>query len=185
MQSKSQTLTKEQILKSYSTPGIRKTLTPAGLAKIDTNFKWQYADHLKKLNLVLLKIANRDINRLMVFMPPRHGKSELISKYFPAWYIGTHPDERIILSSYEADCASTWGRQARDILTRHSNDFNIKLNENSAASNRWNIADHNGGMMTAGVGGAITGKGADILIIDDPVKNAEEANSETYRNKAW
>ena len=118
-------------------------------------------------------------------MPPRHGKSELISKYFPAWYIGTHPDERIILSSYEADFASTWGRQARDILTRHSNDFNIKLNENSAASNRWNIADHNGGMMTAGVGGAITGKGADILIIDDPVKNAEEANSETYRNKAW
>jgi predicted phage terminase large subunit-like protein len=120
----------------------------------------------------------------MVFMPPRHGKSELISKYFPAWYLGKHPDHRVILASYEADFAATWGKHARDILSQHHSTFNIQIDDASAARNRWDIQNHNGGMVTAGVGGPITGKGADILIIDDPVKNAEQANSPTYREKA-
>ncbi len=119
-------------------------------------------------------------------MPPRHGKSELTSKYFPAWFLGTFPERRVILTSYEADFASTWGRKVRDILDANGPElFGVSVRPDSSAADRWDIEGTSGGMNTAGVGGPITGKGADLLIIDDPVKNAEEANSSTYREKAW
>ena len=96
------------------------------------------------------------------------------------------PDKRVILTAYEADFAATWGRRARDVLNEYGKSvFGIEVNNKSSAANRWDIQKHYGGMVTAGVGGPITGKGADILIIDDPVKNAEEANSQTYRDKTW
>jgi len=168
-------------------PGMRKQISPVDLAKIDTNHKYKSPKHILELNRLLLRLIGGEISRLAVFMPPRHGKSELISKYFPAYYLATHPDHRVILTSYEADFASTWGSKARDILKEHGSSFkdNITINNKSAARNRWDIKDHQGGMMTAGVGGPITGKGADLLIIDDPVKNAEEANSQTSRQKIW
>jgi len=120
--------------------------------------------------------------RLMVFMPPRHGKSELISKYFPAWVLGNWPEKRVILTSYEADFAASWGRKARTVLQESAGIFDWNLGE--GAGYRWDTGK-GGGVQTAGVGGPITGKGADVFIIDDPVKNAEEANSPTYREKAW
>lgn len=121
-----------------------------------------------------------------MFMPPRHGKSELISKYFPAWYLGIFPDKRIILASYEADFAATWGRKARDLLEEHGPSlFGVTVSEASSAANRWDIKGHDGGMATAGVRGPITGKGANVAIIDDPVKNDQEAMSKTYRDAAW
>jgi len=166
---------------------MRKQISPVELAKVDTQFKYMSPAHILEINRFLLQIAERKIKRFAVFLPPRHGKSELISKYFTAWYLATHPDDRVILASYEADFAATWGAKARNIIETHGSDFkdNITIDENSKARNRWDIKDHNGGMMTAGVGGPITGKGADLLIIDDPVKNFEEANSATYRDKAW
>ena len=122
----------------------------------------------------------------MVFMPPRHGKSETISKYFSAWYLAENPNHRVMLTSYEADFAATWGYKSRNVLEEHSPDFNIHIDANSKARNRWDLTKpHSGGMVTAGVGGPITGKGAHLLIIDDPVKNAEEAHSPTMRDKAW
>ncbi|NMO09500.1 phage terminase large subunit [Methanobacterium subterraneum] len=133
-----------------------------------------------------MDVAFGDINRLMVFLPPRHGKSWLVSQFFPSWYLGMFLDKRVILTAYEADFASTWGRRARDILNEHGPSvFGVEVNNKSSAANRWDLKNHYGGMVTAGVGGPITGKGADILIIDDPVKNAEEANSQTYRNRTW
>ena len=122
----------------------------------------------------------------MVCMPPRHGKSELVSRYFPAWYLGTHPDKRIILASYEADFAATWGRKARDLLEEHGrNLFGVTVSKASSAASRWDIEGHDGGMATAGVRGPITGKGAHVALIDDPVKNDQEAMSQTYRDTAW
>ncbi len=166
---------------------MRKQISPVDLAKVDTNHKYKSPKHILQLNRLLLQVNSGKISRLAVFMPPRHGKSELISKYFPAYYLATNPDKRIILTSYEADFASTWGSKARDILKEHGHAFknNINVDNKSSARNRWDIKDHQGGMMTAGVGGPITGKGADLLIIDDPVKNAEEANSQTSRQKIW
>jgi predicted phage terminase large subunit-like protein len=153
---------------------------------VDSNGRYEAPNHILKLNRLLLQLSEREITRLAVFLPPRHGKSELISKYFTAYYLATHPDHRVILASYEADFAATWGYKARNILEEHGSSFkdNITVDNNSAARNRWDIKDHQGGMVTAGVGGPITGKGADLLIIDDPVKNAEQANSPTYRERA-
>ena len=164
--------------------GIRKQISPVDLAKIDTDYKYKAPAHLLELNRLLLQICEGKIFRLAVFMPPRHGKSELISKYFPAYYLATHPDNRVILASYEADFAARWGGNARDVLEEHGSSFknNVAIDNKSAANNRWDLNDHQGGMMTAGIGGPITGKGADLLIIDDPIKNSEEANSQTIKN---
>ena len=122
----------------------------------------------------------------MVFLPPRHGKSEFISRYSTAWILGKFPDTRIILASYEADFAATWGRKARDLLEEHGPSlFGIRVSGKSSAANRWDIEGHEGGMVTAGVNGPITGKGADIAIIDDPVKNDQEAMSVTYQERTY
>lgn len=159
---------------------------PAGLANLATARTWAPARHLRLLNQDLIDVAAGRCRRLLVCMPPRHGKSTLTSHYFPAWFLGRWPDKRVILASYEADFAAGWGRKARDVLTEYGPSlFGVSVREDSAAANRWDIAGRSGGMVTAGVGGPITGRGADLLLIDDPVKNAEEARSPTQRNKAW
>ncbi|MCS3924419.1 phage terminase large subunit [Methanosalsum natronophilum] len=167
------------------TDQIPWTATPALFTQYCTQFKWIPGEHLLLLSDTLIKVARGEIGHLMISMPPRHGKSMLTSQYFPAWYLGHFPNKRIILTSYEADFAAGWGRKARNVLSEFGPElFGISVASRSSAVNRWDIEGHVGGMSTAGVGGAITGKGADLLIIDDPHKNAEEANSRTYRNKA-
>lgn len=165
---------------------VLASLSPKYLAMYASKGSWKLAKHLDLLNDYLCELTARRIKRLMVVMPPRHGKSLFISQYFPVWYLGNHQDDRIILSSYEADLAASWGRKVRDTIEDIGKDiFGIKLKENSQAANRWDVEGSNGGMNTAGIGGPITGKGANLLIIDDPVKNALEANSKTYRDRAW
>lgn len=137
------------------------------------------------LDQKLVELSQRKIRRLLVTLPPRHGKSQLCSRYFPAWYLGTHPDHRAILCSYEANFAADWGGRARDVLTEFGSLFNITVRADSSARDDWNIFGFEGGMVTAGVGGPITGRGANLFIIDDPVKNAAEASSETYRQRTW
>lgn len=161
-------------------------MTPAHLAWTVSEGRWFPYEHLLLLNRKLVDVAAGRIKRLMVSMPPRHGKSELVSRYFPAWFLGTFPDKRIILASYEADFAASWGRKARDLLEEHGPYlFGVTVSKASSAASRWDIEGHEGGMTTAGVRGPITGKGANIAIIDDPVKNDQEAMSQTYRDAAW
>jgi len=119
---------------------------------------------------------------LAISMPPRHGKSYLVSEHLPAWFLVNNPDKRVILCSYEADFAASWGRKAREKIERHP-ELGVELNKASTAAANWDIAGHRGGMNTAGAGGPITGKGMDLGIVDDPIKNAEEANSVDHRNK--
>ena len=122
----------------------------------------------------------------MIFMPPRHGKSELASRRFPAWYMGRNPDKQIIAASYNSDLASDFGREVRNIIRTNefSRLFNVKLAEDSRAAGRWNT-DAGGAYVAAGVGTAVTGRGAHILLIDDPVKDREEAESELRRETIW
>lgn len=159
-----------------------------GLAYLASNRTYALPPHLALLDDHLCRLARGEIKRLMVFMPPRHGKSELCSKYFPAWFIGRYR-KRVILTSYEATFAASWGRLARDVLSEWGPDvFGVRVSQRSAAGDWWELEGaqgQRGAMMTAGVGGAITGKGADLLIIDDPVKNAAEAQSATARENAW
>jgi hypothetical protein len=107
-----------------------------------------------------------------------------LSRYLPAWYIATYPKRRVLLASYEADFAATHGARARDLLAEHGALFGVRLRDDSSARHRWETTK-GGGMTTAGVGGPLTGRGADLLVVDDAVKSAEEANSQTVRNWTW
>lgn len=158
--------------------------TPAGYAYAASDGKWIPAAHLLLLSNLLAKVAAGEITRLLITMPPRHGKSMLTSQYFIAWYLGIHPDNRVILCSYEAEFAASWGYKVRALLRATGKEFfGVEIAPDSSARNRWDIKNRDGGMITAGVGGPITGKGGHLLLVDDPVKNAEEANSKTYRDK--
>lgn len=127
-----------------------------------------------------------DIDRLMITMPPRHGKSELASRRFPAWFMGRHPGKSVIAASYNSDLATDFGRQVRNIVAspEYGRLFETRLAEDSRAANRWNT-ENGGAYVAAGVGTAITGRGADVLLIDDPLKDRDEADSELQRNKVW
>jgi predicted phage terminase large subunit-like protein len=131
-------------------------------------------------------VERGDIDRLMINMPPRHGKSELASRRFPAWYLGKHPEHSIIAASYNSDLATDFGRQVRNILQtdEYKALFATSLADDSRAANRWNTKE-GGAYVAAGVGTAITGRGANILLIDDPLKDREEADSELHRQKVW
>lgn len=163
----------------------RQPETPLDLAKLTWGEQLLTPPHLQLLNSKLVQVATGDIRRLLITMPPRHGKSMLTSEHFPAWYLGTFPDRQVILASYEAEFASHWGGLARNVLEEYGHVFGVTVNSGTSAKNNWGIAGRRGLMKTAGVGGAITGKGAHLLIIDDPVKNAEEANSYVMRQKTW
>jgi predicted phage terminase large subunit-like protein len=161
-------------------------MTPAGFAAWTSRGKWVLAPHLSLLNFKLLEVAAGRIKRLIVSMPPRHGKSELLSRHFPAWYLGTFPDRRIMLASYEADFAASWGRKSRELLQEFGQElFGIKVSDTSSSNARWDLANTGGGMASVGMGGALTGKGAHVLIIDDPVKGAEQAASAIEREAQW
>ena len=165
---------------------------PALFAFYD-NPNYDIPRHIKLLNQTLIDVFNGKIKRLIINMPPRHGKSELVSKYFPAWYFFHRPETKIILASYEADFAATWGRHIRGLIHQHGEFFHIEMAHDSNSAKRFDIlfTDKNnkhrsgGTFYAAGAGGAITGKGADVMIIDDPVKNSEEANSKHMRDKIW
>lgn len=132
----------------------------------------------------VLDLIGRKYRFLIVEMPPRHGKSELISKHVPAWYLGLKPQDRVILASYEAGFARGWGRRSRDLLASYGHLFGVTVREDVFAQDEWELTA-GGGMITAGVGGAVTGRGGNLIIVDDPVKNAEEALSEAQRAKVW
>lgn len=157
------------------------------MAQADLPRLWKNPRHIRLIDSLLLDLAGGYGNRLALFAPPRHGKSVLTSHYFPAWYLLTYPERTVILTSYEADFAAKWGRKVRDTVTKWGGTeaYRISVREDSKAANRWEIVGHGGGMETAGAGGAILGKGAHLFIIDDPVKNADEALSPVYRQKVW
>lgn len=145
-------------------------------------------DYLDEMlvNLVAGKYREQGYVGIIIQEPPRHGKSELCSHYFPAWYLGARPDNRVMLASYEADFAASWGRKVRNTLQEHGERlYGLKIDPSSSAINSWNVFGKRGGMETAGVGGALTGKGGQLLIVDDPVKNMKEAQSETIRRNHW
>lgn len=153
--------------------------------EIESDYKWRCSDHLRLLCGTLEKVSRGEIRRLIVTMPPRHGKSEVVSKKFPAWHLGRNPSDEIILASYSIDLSRSFSRIARETLQAAQSVFNVRLDPNHSTAESWGLQGKRGGLVAAGVGGSITGKGARIAIIDDPIKNAEEANSEVIRQKVW
>lgn len=128
-----------------------------------------------------------EIDRLMVFMPPRHGKSELVSRRLPARFLGLHPTRQIIAASYNSELATDFGRDVRNLVAspEYGEIFpDVHLRHDSKAADRMNT-NHGGAYFAAGVGTATTGRGAHLGIIDDPFKDREDADSESQRNKVW
>jgi len=157
------------------------TATPAALAQTVSRGRWKIAPHLKELNRALVELAAGRQRRLIVQMPPRHGKSELASRYFPAWYLGTFPDRRVILTSATGELAAEFSASARDALLEHgSRLFGCRLAFGWRRRDLWRL-ESGGSLRSAGVGGDIMGRGADLLIVDDYFKNSEEALSPARR----
>lgn len=153
--------------------------------------EWTYpdyraAEHHRLIAARLEAIASGEIDRLMIFMPPRHGKSELGSVRFPAWYLGQYPNNSIIAASYNSDLASDFGRQVRNIVgsPEYHALYPVELAADSQAADRWHT-NKGGSYVSAGVGTGVTGRGANVLLIDDPFKDREEADSERYRDRVW
>lgn len=143
---------------------------------VNPKYKWSIMS--ERLVALLQRVADGELKRLMVFIPPRHGKSELISRLFSAYYLYRHPDKWVGINSYAADLAYTLSRAARS----NFRDAGGQISEESSAVKHWETTQK-GGCWAAGVGGPITGKGFSLGIIDDPLKNFEEAASEAIRSK--
>jgi predicted phage terminase large subunit-like protein len=156
---------------------------------------YEHAPHLEALDTALEQVAEyvesggkRGIGRLIVEMPPRHGKTLTVSRLFPIWFLGRNPDKRVMLVSYGATLAHRNSRIARNLIetsTYHDVFPDWVLAGDSAAADTWDIKDHEGGCDAMGITGGATGKGAHVLIIDDPIKNRQEAESEVYRERVW
>ena len=132
-------------------------------------------------------LARRDIKRLMIFAPPRHGKSEIASTRFPAWYMGQFPEHQVIIASYASRLAQSFGRKVRNLIdTRDYRELfpNVELAPDSKASDLWHT-NQGGVYLSTGVQGGATGYGADLFLVDDPVKDAQEADSELIRDNVW
>lgn len=159
---------------------------------------WFHLEICELLDRFLADVFAKKSPRLMLFAPPRHGKSEIVSRRFPAYALGLQPDLSIIATSYGADLSSRLNRDVQRVIETREYDRlfpNTKLygkNIRTVASGSYlrnsdifEVVGHQGVYRSAGVGGGITGMGGDILLVDDPVKDAEQAGSEVYRAKVW
>lgn len=137
--------------------------------------------HHAKMAAAFERVANGEIKRLIINMPPRHTKSEFASYLLPAWYLGRFPQKKIIQTSHTAELAVGFGRKVRNLVDSdvYKTVFpEVALQADSKAAGRW-ATNKNGEYFAIGVGGAVTGKGADLLIIDDPHSEQEAALAET------
>ena len=156
-----------------------------------TNRSYQPAAHHRLIAEKLEAIESGEIDRLMINMPPRHGKSELGSRRFPAWFLGRNPSATIMSASYNLDKAEEFGGEVRDIVRSagYRNLFpGVELKEDTRAKGFWRTSQ-GGFYISAGVGTALTGRGTvgPIVLIDDPLKDRAEADSERHREnvKQW
>jgi predicted phage terminase large subunit-like protein len=121
----------------------------------------------------------------IVSMPPRHGKSDICSRRFPAWFLCRNPDLEVILATYGADLSQDLSHSTRKCFEEVAPRFGLRLSEDRNQIGAWKIEGHRGGMFAIGLGGAITGRGGSMIIIDDYCKNRAEAESEVTRQHIW
>jgi predicted phage terminase large subunit-like protein len=158
--------------------------------------RYQPARHLDLLwsRLKNLTVFGGNVETLLVWMPPRHSKSTSLSRYLPAWFLGKNPDKSVILAAHTASLANKWGRRVRDTLNDYGPQvFGVRISRDSGAVADWEVERVSsgkaqrceGGMYSCGVDGALPGRGADLAIVDDPIKTHKQAASITYREAVW
>ncbi|WP_328403907.1 terminase family protein [Streptomyces sp. NBC_00390] len=159
--------------------------SPGALAAVLTGGRELQAPHLDLIDQAFIDMAEGRADRVMLTMPPRHGKSRRASRWAPLWYLRRNPGHRMMIASYSSDLADDHGRWIRDAIYTWGDDLGVHLKTGSSAANRFDIAGGEGGLLAAGIGGGLTGRGAHIAIVDDPVKDMADADSSTMRKRAW
>ena len=164
-------------------PPPRRWATPGALAK------WMRPDTVQTpaLDLIdaeLVKLLDTPDARLIITMPPQEGKSTRVAGDFPTWALTQNPDLRIVTASYAQSLANRNGRAIRRRITEHP-DLGLTIAPDNGAVSDWTLQGHEGGVLSVGIGSGLTGRPADLMVIDDPISNREQADSQTYRDRAW
>lgn len=177
----------EQIAALYKDIAINGTFAEYCIA-IDSSYQleWFHNEIAKKLEDGYKRLMRGEDVRIMIFMPPRHGKSDMATQKFPSWVLGKQSNVPVMISSYSDELATDFGQRTRDIMQSPTYQvmFDTRLRPDAKAKGRW-LTQDGGSYSAVGVGGALTGRGFKIGIIDDPFKNREEADSETVRESRY
>ncbi len=169
-------LTKQQ--RAAILPIGKKIAFPNWLERTEPNWTWTWP-HQKHLYPFLEKVTRGEITRLMIFMPPRHGKTELATVRYAAWRLERDPRLNIILGSYNQRLANRYSRKIKRIASER-----IEIAADRSAVDEWETTK-GGGVSAVGVGAGVTGFGADLVLIDDPIKSRAEAESANNRDRIW
>ncbi|MCR4307133.1 MAG: terminase family protein [Candidatus Berkelbacteria bacterium] len=155
---------------------------------VDPNYQdtWFHETIANILEEGLKKVEQGEDVRVILECPPQHGKSDLSTKKFPAWVLGKHPDWPVMVGSYSSDLALQFGQETRDVMYKpaYQDIFQTRLRADTKAKGRW-LTEQEGGYTAAGAGGAFTGRGFKIGVVDDLFKNREEAESQVVRDSRW
>lgn len=165
-----------QLDTTYATPGeLARALDPATVQ----------TPALDLIDAALVEAADTPDSRTIIVMPPQEGKSQRATRRFVEWALKHNPDTRVAICSYELSVARRFGRTVRDDIRENPETFGFTLRRDVAAQAEWQILGHQGGVVSVGVGGALTSRPVDLMLIDDPIKDAKQADSETYRDAVW
>ncbi len=170
----------EDVLREY--PHLA---SPAALGRAVKGEKFRLPAHLAALNRELMEVAAVPASRKIVNIPYQHGKSWISSIFFPAWVLLLWPQTRVVLVGYGTDFATEFGSQVRDVVEAFGRPLGVRLKEDTKAKGLWGVEGHDGGMTCVGPGGGVIGRPADLFIIDDLIKNAQEAVSPTITERNW
>jgi len=173
-------------LAEYATGYVARSSLSVFARGIDRTF--QIPPHIQRIINILEQVERGEIKRLIVTLPPRHGKTQLISKIFPAWVLGRNPRRRIIQAGYNQSLSIDCTTYVRNVI---ANDFIFRtafpdciLSDDTSAKNHFSLTMH-GGLIAAGIGTGITGRGFEIGIIDDPIKNFAESRNKRLQQSIW
>jgi hypothetical protein len=134
------------------------------------------------IDLELQALLDRPDGRLIVELPPQEGKSTRVAKDFIVWVLKHRPWTRVVGASYGQGLANRNGRSIRNLI-RSNPDLGLQLAADNGSASEWQLAGHDGGLVSVGIGAGLTGRPADLMVIDDPIKDRREADSETYRDR--
>lgn len=170
-------------------PEALRWSTPGELARAITPETVQ-TPALDLIDERLIEVAEGRCDRLIITMPPQEGKSSRVTTVGPLWMLTRNPELRVAIACYAQDLADEFGRNIRNHITSNSGDddtldLGLRIAPDNGAARRWRLDGHLGGVRSVGITAGLTGKPADIIFIDDPIKDADQANSPTWRNKVW
>lgn len=159
-------------------------LTPATMATKLTGGKWIAAPWLRSTSLVVARGIAQGGARIIISAPPRHGKTEMIAIHTPTWVLENFPGRNVMLTGYGADLSETAGRRVRDQIEEHEDLLKVRVRKDARSVGAFEVST-GGRMYSIGLGGALTGRGAHVLIVDDYIKEIKEALSPAQRDYVW